>query len=343
MSEAKRPRLRVGITLGDYNGIGIEVMIKALQDNRILEFCTPVIYGSSRLIGFYKKNLGADSFNYHVVKKGESLNTKQVNVVNCWKEELPISVGNPTEASGEYAIKSLIATVEALERSEIDALLTLPIDKRNVQADRFSFPGHTEFFADRFQVRNSLMLMIDGDLRIGVVTNHIPLTKIGSTLSTELIWNKIRVLYRSLKNDFGIAKPRIAVLGLNPHASDGGLFGSEEEELILPAIQEAQAKNALVFGPFPADGFFGAGSYKSFDAVLAMYHDQGLIPFKTLSFSSGVNFTAGLPVIRTSPGHGTAFNIAGRNQANPDSFRAALFHAVDVARNRAAYGIAEPI
>lgn len=342
MSES-RPRLRIGITLGDYNGIGIEVMMKTLQDSRIMQHCTPVVYGSSRLIGYYKKHLGLENFNYHVVRGGEPLNLKQVNVVNVSKDELPISVGNPTEASGEFAIKSLIATVEALERSEIDAIVTLPIDKRNVQHERFNFPGHTEFFTDRFQSKNSLMLMIDGDLRIGVVTNHIPVSKITEKLTKELVWSKLRIMYRALKNDFGIAKPRIAVLGLNPHASDGGLFGHEEKEIILPAIEEAQGKKALVYGPFPADGFFGAGSHTSFDAILAMYHDQGLIPFKTLSFSSGVNYTAGLPAIRTSPGHGTAFDIVGRGKANPDSFRAALYHAIDVAANRAAYGIPEPV
>lgn len=340
---SERPKLRVGISVGDTNGIGLEVILKTLSDNRVLKFCTPVIFASGRLINQYRKTLELPEFALNTSRDAERLNHKQVNAISPWEEDPQLQLGKPTPESGQAAVQSLLTGCDALERGDIDALVTGPLDKSNSKSDRFPHEGHTEFLTQRFQVRNSAMFMVSADTRIAVVTHHIPLKDVASSITEELIFTRIRVLHRSLINDFGIAKPRIAVLGLNPHASDNGLFGTEEKDLILPAIEAAQQKKGLVYGPYAADGFFGSGAYKSFDAILAMYHDQGLIPFKTLSFGNGVNFTAGLPVVRTSPDHGTGFEIAGRGEANPDSFRAALFQAVDIARNRAAYGIPEPV
>ncbi len=342
MSVQDKQPLRVGITVGDSNGIGAEIIVKTLRDNRILNLCTPVIYGSSRLLAYYKKALDEPTFQYTTLRSDSEPHVKQINVVNCWEDETPIEPGQPTRSSGQHAASAIIAAAEALSRGTIQALVTAPIHKSNLPQDRFPYPGHTEYFSHFFQVRNSLMLLVSGDLRVGLVTNHLPISQVAAAITPELVFARLRVLYRSLQHDFGIIKPKIAVLGLNPHAGNEGLFGDEEARCLLPAIQEAQEKKALVFGPFAADSFFGSGKYKAFDAILAMYHDQGLIPFKTLAFGSGVNYTAGLPVVRTSPDHGTAFDIAGRGTADPDSFRAALFQALDIARNRVLHGLPEP-
>jgi 4-hydroxythreonine-4-phosphate dehydrogenase len=339
--ESKLPR--IGISLGDYNGIGPEVIIKTLSDSRVLNHCQIVIYGSTRILSYYKKMLQSESFRYYSCSSTDQLNPKQSNVISVSDEEPNIEPGKATQASGEFAAKSLRACTEALAQGEIEAMVTAPIDKSNIQGPNFEYPGHTEFLSDRFDARNSLMLMCSDDLRVGLVTNHLALRDVPQHITAEQVWGKLKVLYRTLKNDFGLNKPKIAVLGLNPHASDQGMFGDEEEQIISPAIREAEEKKALVFGPYPADGFFGSGQHKAFDAVLAMYHDQGLIPFKLLSFGQGTNYTAGLPVIRTSPDHGTAFNLAGQGVASPDSFRKALFQAVDIAANRAVYGIPEPV
>ena len=342
MSTPEKAPICMGITMGDTNGIGPEIIVKTLKDHRLLSFCTPVIYGSSRLLSYYKKVLDEQGFQYTTLKPDSEPSPKQINVVNCWEDDTQIEPGQQTRQSGQHSASAIIAGAEALSKGTIQALVTAPIHKSNLPQDRFPYPGHTEFFSHYFQVKNSIMLMVSGDLRIGLVTNHLPLSEVAAAISAELVYAKLKVLYRSLQHDFGISKPKIAVLGLNPHAGNEGMFGDEEARCILPAMQEAQEKKALVFGPFPADAFFGSGKYKAFDAVLAMYHDQGLIPFKALSFGSGVNYTAGLPIVRTSPDHGTAFDIAGRGSADPDSFRTAMFLALDIVRNRALQGLPEP-
>jgi 4-hydroxythreonine-4-phosphate dehydrogenase len=342
MSTPEKEPLCLGITMGDPNGIGPEVIIKTLKDHRVLQYCTPVLFGNSRVLAYYKKALDEQGFTYSTLRPGMEPHPKQVHVVNCLDEEFSVEPGQPSPASGAQAAAAVLAAADALQDGRIQALVTGPIHKANLPQDRFPFPGHTEFFSQHFAARTSVMLLVSQELRVGLVTNHLPLSQVAAALSPELVLAKIRVLHRSLQCDFGLSKPRIAVLGLNPHAGNGGLFGDEEARCIEPAIREAADKKALVFGPYPADGFFGSGQYKAFDAVLAMYHDQGLIPFKTLAFGHGVNYTAGLPVIRTSPDHGTAFDRAGKNSADPDSLRAALFMALDIARNRALYGIPEP-
>lgn len=342
MSNAEKSLLCVGITMGDTNGVGPEIIVKTFRDQRLLNHCTPVIYGSSRLLAYYKKALDEQGFQYTTLKPDATPHARQINVVNCWEDDTSIEPGVPSRASGDHAAQAILAAADALRQGQIQALVTAPIHKSNLPRERFPFPGHTEFFSHFFQSRNSVMLMVAGDLRIGLVTYHLALADVAGAITAELLLGKLKVLHRALVNDFGISKPRIAVLGLNPHAGNEGLFGNEENDLIGPAIREAQDRKALVFGPYPADAFFGSGAYRSFDAILAMYHDQGLIPFKTLAFGQGINYTAGLPVVRTSPDHGTAFDIAGKGQANPDSFRNALFLALDIARNRALHGIPEP-
>jgi 4-hydroxythreonine-4-phosphate dehydrogenase len=343
MSASRETPIRVGITTGDYNGIGPEIILKTFRDPRMLDACTPVVYGSTRLFSYYKKVLDLENVAYTSAADGNAAEPGALNVVNVWDDEAPIQMGQPTPESGEHAVRSITAAAEALQRGEIDALVTAPIDKANAQGDRFPYPGHTEYFTETFQATNSVMLMVGERLRVGLVTNHLPLSEVPAAITSDGVYAKLRVLYRSLQHDFGIAKPRIAVLGLNPHAGDGGLFGPEDRDAIGLAVRRAQDKKALVYGPYPADGFFGAGQYRHFDAVLAMYHDQGLIPFKALEFGGGVNVTAGLPVVRTSPDHGTGFDIAGQGVANPDSFRKAIFLAMDMVRHRAVHGIAEPV
>lgn len=330
----QKNKLRIGISLGDFNGIGPEVILKTLADNRILNHCVPVIYASGSLINKERKNLGLDHFSFQQQKTAENLDYKKTNVINCWEQDYELTPGKPTRESGEAALRSLQAACQDLKAGLIDGLVTAPIDKDNIQSEDFHFPGHTEFLTSYFEAPESLMFLVSERLRVATVTGHMALKEVAHTLSPELIILKTSLLLESLKKDFGISKPRVAVLGLNPHAGENGLLGKEEEQIILPALRQLKEKGHLVFGPFPADGFFGTGHYRQVDGVLAMYHDQGLIPFKTLAFEDGVNFTAGLPVVRTSPDHGTAYDIAGKNMASETSFREALFLACDILRKR---------
>lgn len=326
--------IKIGISIGDINGVGLEVIIKALSNNQIMNFCTPVIYGSSKVVSYHKNIVEAEDFQYVPTKAADRLTLNKVNVVNCWQDNVNITLGKMSELSGKYAKISLEQATHDLKAGLIDAVVTAPINKKAMGMVDFPYPGHTEYFANELEGSESLMLMVADTLRIGVVTGHIPLREVSTKVTKELITRKLKVLNKALKMDFGLEKPIIAILGLNPHASDNGLIGDEEEKLIRPVIIEAKKKGVIAMGPFSADGFFGSDQYKKFDGILAMYHDQGLIPFKTISFGTGVNFTAGLSHIRTSPDHGTAYEIAGQNQANPASFRQAIFQAIDIVRNR---------
>ncbi|MBD0284447.1 MAG: 4-hydroxythreonine-4-phosphate dehydrogenase PdxA [Flavisolibacter sp.] len=326
----------IGITCGDLNGIGTELIIKTFADHRVLELCTPVIFGSNKLINFYRKSVPDAHFNYQNIKDFSKINHKQINVFNCWEEEVAINPGQLSEAGGRYAVCSLKAAVQAILDGHIHGVVTAPIHKKNVQAADFNYTGHTPFLKDAGGVPDVLMLLYATDLRVALVTEHVPLQAVAQHITQEIILSKLQLLHQSLVKDFGIDKPKIAVLGLNPHAGDEGLIGTEEEQIIKPALQKAK-QNMLVFGPFSADAFFARRSYTQFDAVLAMYHDQGLIPFKTIAVGEGVNYTAGLPFVRTSPDHGTAFDIAGKNIADPTSFMTALFECVDIIQRRAEY------
>lgn len=326
--------LKLGITLGDYNGIGPEVIIKTLADPRILNFCTPIIYGSGALVNKTRKLLNIENFSFQQIRQLSELDVKRINVINCWEEEHELSLGTPTPQSGKAALTSIQAASADLKAGLINGIVTAPIDKDNIQSEEFKFPGHTEFFTSYFEAPESLMFLVSENLRVATATGHIPIKDVPGKLTTGLLIHKLTILLESLKKDFGILKPRIAVLGLNPHAGENGLLGTEEQEVIIPAIRILKEQGNLVFGPFPADGFFGTRQYQQVDATLAMYHDQGLIPFKTLAFENGVNYTAGLPIVRTSPDHGTAYNIAGKNLAIESSFREALFLALDIIRKR---------
>lgn len=330
-------RILIGITQGDPNGIGWEVICKTLNDTRILEICTPVLYGSQKAAAFYKKELNLEHFNYTVIRNSTEAVGRKIYLIPVGPEDLNVECGKMTAAAGKSAVLALEAATKDLKEGRIHALVTAPFNKQNVQSDNYRFPGHTEYLAQHFGSENVLMLLTNETLRVGVVTGHIPLNEVSNNISKEIILNKLRTLEQALKSDFGIIKPKIAILGLNPHAGDGGLLGKEEETIIQPAVEEAIKNKILAFGPYPADGFFGSNTYKRFDGILAMYHDQGLAPFKALAFEDGVNYTAGLSIVRTSPAHGTGYDIAGRNEANPSSFRAALFMAVDGYRHRAGY------
>ena len=330
-------KIRIGISIGDINGIGLEVIIKALNHQGILNLCTPVIYGSSKVVSYHKNIVGLDDFHFVTTKAADRLKRGAVNIVNCWQDDVNITIGKMSDSSGKYAKISLEQAVVDLKNGYIDALVTAPINKKAMQSANFEFTGHTEFLADAFDIKESLMFLIDDTLRVGLVTNHLPLKDVPAAITKSAIGKKLRLLHDSLKVDFGIDKPKIALLALNPHASDDGVIGDEEENIIRPVVIEAKKKGMLAMGPFPADGFFGSSQYQKFDGILAMYHDQGLIPFKALSFGNGVNFTAGLPIVRTSPDHGTAYEIAGQNMANPSSFRQALFLAIEIAKNRLNY------
>ena len=329
-------KLKIGISIGDINGIGLEVILKALLHERITEICTPVIYGSSKVVS-YHKNIIEDEVEFNSTRSADKIYNDRVNIVNCWQENVNITLGKASEQSGQYARMSLEAATRDLKEGLVDALVTAPISKEAMHLAGFPFPGHTEYLAQELGPDQSLMFMVNDGLRIGLATNHLPLQEVAGTLNKELIMEKLQVMNNSLKVDFGLERPSIAVLGLNPHAGDGGVLGGEEESFIRPAVVELKKKGMLVMGPFSADGFFGSGQFRKFDAILAMYHDQGLIPFKALSFGSGVNFTAGLSRVRTSPDHGTAFDLAGKNSADPSSFRKALFLAMDIAQNRILY------
>lgn len=327
----------IGISIGDINGIGPEVILKTFSDERILEICTPVIYASAKVISYHKNIVKLDDLKIHQVKEASQAVEGAINVVNCWNENVDITLGETTEEGGRYAQISLDnAVMEALSGS-IDALVTAPINKKAMQLSGFKYPGHTEFIAHKAGAKNSLMFMVGEQLRIGIVTGHIPLNEVAAKITKEAILKKIQLMHESLVKDFGIDTPKIAVLGLNPHASDNGAIGEEETNQIIPAIAAARAKRMFVFGPYAADGFFGAGSFAKYDGIIAMFHDQGLTPFKTLEFHGGVNFTAGLSIVRTSPDHGTGFDIAGQDIASPDSFRQAVFMAIDIVRHRRNY------
>ena len=324
----------VGISLGDINGVGPEIIIKSFNDTRLLKLVTPVVYGSGKVISYYRKLLQIEGFRYNQIKEASHAKSKSLNILNCWDETVTIKPGTPTEEAGKYALKSLEKATADLISGKLDGLVTCPINKKTIQQQDFDFPGHTEYLTQRTGAKRGLMLMVSENLRIGVVTGHIPVSKVAESITKERVTDKVEILEEALKNDFGIEKPKIAVLGLNPHAGDQGLLGTEDQELVGPLINDLKNKGKLVFGPFPADGFFGSQTYLKYDAVLAMYHDQGLIPFKSLSFGTGVNYTAGLPVIRTSPDHGTAYPIAGKGTADESSFRAALFANLDLIKHR---------
>ncbi len=328
----KTDKIIVGISIGDVNGIGIEIILKTFQDKRMLDFCTPVLFGSNKVLSFHKKALNIDT-QLHGIQGLEAITHGKINVLNSWKDDVKIEIGKSTKIAGEFALKSLKTSVHALKNNAIDVLLTAPINKENIQSEEFNFPGHTEYL-DHELDGDSLMILLTDELRIGLITGHIPVSKVSETITPELIRQKVEIMHDSLKQDFNINKPKIAVLGLNPHCGDKGVIGDEENEIINPVIAEIKETGKLVFGPYAADGFFGSKTYEQFDGVLAMYHDQGLAPFKALSFGNGVNFTAGLDKIRTSPDHGTGYDIAGKNKANPESFKEALFTALKIFRNR---------
>jgi len=326
-------KIKVGITHGDINGIGYEVIFKALSDSRMQELCTPVIYGSSKVAAYHRKALNLPSISLNSISNGNEAHFKRINIVNCLDDNVRVELGKPTLVGGNSAFLALERGVQDLREGAIDVLVTAPINKKVIQSETFNFPGHTEYLASAFG-GTPLMLMVSDLLRVGVVTGHIPVKDVSAALSKELIIEKLQILNQTLKDDFVIRRPRIAVLGLNPHAGDDGLLGNEELEIIKPALESAKQDGIMAFGPYPADGFFGTDGFKKFDAILAMYHDQGLAPFKALSFSTGVNYTAGLPVVRTSPDHGTAYEISGQNIADAQSLLSAIYLAIDVYNNR---------
>ncbi|HEY1114433.1 MAG TPA: 4-hydroxythreonine-4-phosphate dehydrogenase PdxA [Chitinophagaceae bacterium] len=326
----------IGITCGDLNGIGTELIIKTFADHRLLEHCTPVIFASNKLINFYRKSVPDAHFNYQSIKDFSKINHKQINIFNCWEDEVAINPGQLSAEGGHYAVLSLQAAMQALKEQHIQGVVTAPIHKKNVQSADFNYTGHTPFFKDAAGVSDVLMLLYADNLRVALVTEHLPIKEVAASITRGAILSKLALLHQTLRRDFGIDKPKIAVLGLNPHAGDEGLIGNEEEQIIKPAIKEAK-REKLVFGPYSADAFFARRSFNQFDAVLAMYHDQGLIPFKTIAVGEGVNYTAGLPFVRTSPDHGTAFDIAGKNIADHTSFMTAVFECVDIINRRAEY------
>ncbi|MBK9464163.1 MAG: 4-hydroxythreonine-4-phosphate dehydrogenase PdxA [Chitinophagaceae bacterium] len=327
----------IGVSCGDLNGIGIELIIKTFSDNRILEHCTPIIFASGKAINFYRKSIPEVNFSFQQIKDFSRINQKQINVFNCWEEEVAITPGQLTDVGGKYAVLSLQTAVAALKQKQIDGLVTAPIHKKNIQSPEFSFTGHTPYLKSMFGVNDVVMMLCAGSFRVALVTEHVPVAEVSKHITKEKIISKLNIVHQSLQKDFGIDKPRIAVLGLNPHAGDEGLIGSEEESIIKPAIKEAKNNNMLVVGPYSADAFFARRSFERFDAVLAMYHDQGLIPFKTLATGEGVNYTAGLPAVRTSPDHGVAFDIAGKDQADTSSFITAVFECIDILNRRNDY------
>lgn len=332
--DSPQKKWKVGISIGDINSISIEIIIKTLRDERMFNYCIPIIYGSSRVVSYHRKVLQEEDFTYNIINSIERAKSGVCNVLNCWTEDISITIGRPNPAIGKFALRAIEAALYDLQEGKIDMILTAPVNKSLLHTEENPFPGHTEYITQKFDGSASMMFLVSKRLKVGLVTNHVPVMDIAKYISEKLILKKLRIMHTSLKKDFGVVRPKIAVLGLNPHAGDAGLIGKEEEEIIKPALERAKNENMLVFGPYAADGFFGMGLYQQFDAVLAMYHDQGLVPFKTLSFGHGVNFTAGLPIVRTSPDHGTAYDIAGKNIASEQSFREAIFLGLDVIRNR---------
>ncbi len=330
-------KIKLGLTIGDLNGIGPEVLIKAISDKRITDICTPIIYASAKVVSYHRNIAKVDDFRYKIAMSGERVVDGKINLVNCWTENVSINIGNVTEEGGKYAKLALDSALYDLKEGHIDALVTAPINKEAMSKIGFGFKGHTDYLENYTKSEEAMMIMLNGDLRVALVTHHIPLSNVAPIINKDMILNSILKLNNTLKRDFDKEKPVIAVLGLNPHAGDGGVIGKEEEEIIRPAILEAKNKGVLVNGPFPSDSFWGKFEHKKYDAVLAMYHDQGLIPFKLISFGQGVNFTAGLPFVRTSPDHGTGYDIVGKNTANHESFLNAIFEAIDLTRNRIEY------
>ncbi len=327
-------KIRIGITQGDINGVGYEVILKTFADQTMFELCTPIIYGSPKVAAYHRKSLDLPT-NFSIINSAADADPDRLSIVNCTDDEVKVEFSKPDPIAGQAALAALQKAVEEYKKNLIDVIVTAPINKHTIQSEGFSFPGHTEYIEQTLgEGKKALMILMKNDFRVALVTGHIPVSQIASTLSKQLIEEKIKIFHRSLKLDFGIGAPRIAVLALNPHAGDGGLLGTEEEEIILPAIQEMTEQGILCFGPYPADGFMGSNNLSRFDGILAMYHDQGLAPFKALAMDEGVNFTAGLPVIRTSPDHGTAYDIAGKGVASEDSFRQAVYAAIDIYRNR---------
>jgi 4-hydroxythreonine-4-phosphate dehydrogenase len=327
----------IGITIGDINSIGAEIIIKTFMDARMMEFCTPVIFASNKTINFYRKLMNENNFNYQSIKDFTRLNHKQVNVYNCWEEEVQITPGVLNETGGKYAARALEIAIKCMQEGYINGLVTAPIHKNNIQSANFNYTGHTPYLRDAFNAKDVLMFMTADNMRVGLLTEHVPLADVAKYVTKENILGKIQLMRDSLVKDFGIDQPRIAVLGLNPHAGDDGLIGREEIDQIIPAIRHAKGNGVLCYGPYSADAFFAREMFKQFDGVLAMYHDQGLIPFKSLASGNGINYTAGLGVVRTSPDHGTAFDIAGKNLADPDSFRQAIFTCLEILEQRERY------
>lgn len=334
---SKHKKIKVAITCGDLNGIGLEVVLKTLADSRVYDHCIPVIYAAAKAVNHHTKALGLEGVHFHSTDSVEKLDANKVNVYNVWKDDPEIRLGDSTKVAGEYAFRSLKAAVEDIASNKMDVLVTAPINKANMQSKDFNFPGHTEFLGSYANEEHPLMILVHEGLRVALVTGHVPLKEVPSAVSSKLIFEKLRVFARSLSQDFGIHRPRIAVLGLNPHNGDRGLMGDEEGRIIAPAVNMANDDGLLVFGPYAADGFFGSALRQRFDGVLAMYHDQGLAPFKALAFEEGVNFTAGLPIVRTSPDHGVAYDIAGKGLASETSFRRALLMACDIYNERKLY------
>ena len=327
----------IGLTCGDINGIGLELIIKTMSDTRLLEICTPVIFSNNKVLNFYRKGLQDYNFNFSTIKEANKINHKQVNLFNCWEEEVAVTPGVLNEIGGKYAVLSLTTAAQALKENKIDGLVTAPIHKKNTQSDSFNFTGHTPYLKQLFGANDVVMFMLGDNMRVALVTEHISVAEVGKHITKEKILSKLNIINQSLKKDFNINKPRIAVLGLNPHAGDEGLIGSEEDTIIKPAIKDAKQKDIFCFGPYSSDAFFARGYHEKFDAVLAMYHDQGLIPFKSLCIGEGVNYTAGISGIRTSPDHGVAFDIAGKGIADEASFRAAIFKCIDIINGRREY------
>ena len=325
-------KIKVGISIGDINGIGIEVILKTFEDSRMLELCTPILFASSKVVSFHKKELSINVNLYGIDDVSKAVDNK-VNLVNVWKENVDINLGKETAEGGKYAFSSLNAALKALKEGTVDVLVTAPINKHNIQSDTFDFKGHTEFLEANLE-GESLMILMTDEIRVGLITGHIPIQDVSEAITPELILKKANLMYESLREDFSINRPKIAVLGLNPHCGDNGVIGNEDDLVVRPTLEKLQAEGKLIYGPYAADSFFGSNAYKNFDGILAMYHDQGLAPFKTMSFGKGVNFTAGLDKVRTSPDHGTAYEIAGKNKANHHSFKQAVYIAIDVFKKR---------
>lgn len=329
-----RRKVKLGITQGDINGISYEVIIKTFQDARLFEFCTPIIYGSPKVAAYHRKALNISNFNFNSINTVEEAVQNKANLLNVLDDNIRVELGKSTDIAGEAAVISLDAAVQDLLNGTIDALVTLPINRDNTKGEKLNFDGHTKFLADKTDAKDTMILMTSELMKVGVVSGHVPVSEITEHITETNILRKLQMMHNALTEDFGIRKPKIAVLGLNPHAGDSGVIGKEEIEIIIPTIKKANEKGILALGPFSADGFFGSDSFKKFDGILAMYHDQGIAPFKSLNFGAGVNFTAGLPIIRTTPDHGTAFEISGQGKANPSSFRQAVYMACNMVHNR---------